>query len=268
MLKHVLQPCERAIIRKDLHNIWHTRMIRLTVILVPALLCLVLPAFYLAIAWFLPAEAGSVSDDLAFLQSAAGEEMTERQLMVYLVAQLLGPMFFLMIPLMVSTTSAACSFVGERENSTMETLLLAPVSLRQIFRAKVAACALLSLIAEAVSLLAFSLVMAIGSVLFETPFYFNLSWAVLVFLLAPAVALFGVTFMVLISGRSKSSMEAMQTSGYLVLPVVLLFVAQLSGAFTLGPVLLLLIAVLVGGADAVLVSIASRSFTPERLLRV
>ena len=98
MLKHVLQPCERAIIRKDLHNIWHTRMIRLTVILVPALLCLVLPAFYLAIAWFLPAEAGSVSDDLAFLQSAAGEEMTERQLMVYLVAQLLGPMFFLMYP--------------------------------------------------------------------------------------------------------------------------------------------------------------------------
>lgn len=74
--------------------------------------------------------------------------------------------------------------------------------------------------------------------------------------------------MVLISGRSKSSMEAMQTSGYLVLPVVLLFVAQLSGAFTLGPVLLFLIAVLVGGADAVLVWIASRSFTPERLLRV
>ena len=97
--------------------------------------------------------------------------MTERQLMVYLVAQLLGPMFFLMIPLMVSTTSAACSFVGERENSTMETLLLAPVSLRQIFCAKVAACALLSLIAEAVSLFAFSLVMAVGSVLFETPFY-------------------------------------------------------------------------------------------------
>lgn len=266
MLNRVLSPGERAIVRKDLRSIWRTRMIRLTVILVPTLLCLVLPAFYLAMAWFLPTDAITAEDDLAFLQAVAGEVMTERQLMVYLVAQMLGPMFFLMIPLMVSTTSAACSFVGEREHSTMETLLLAPVSLRQIFRAKVTACTLLSLIAEAVSLLAFSLVMAAGSVLFQVPFYFNLSWAILVFLLAPAIALFGVTFMVLISGRSKSSMEAMQTSGYLVLPLVLLFVGQFTGLFTLGPILLLIVSLVVGGADVLLVSVASRAFTPEKLL--
>ena len=109
--------------------------------------------------------------------------------------------------------------------------------------------------------------MAAASLLFEVPYYLDWSWAVLILLLSPGVTLFGVTFMVLISGRSKSSMEAMQTSGYLVLPVVLLFVGQLSGAFTLGPGLLLVLSLAVAAADAVLASLASRAFTPEKLLR-
>ena len=109
--------------------------------------------------------------------------------------------------------------------------------------------------------------MAAGSLLFSSPFYFNPAWAVLVFLLAPAVTLFGVTFMVLVSGRSRSSMEAMQTSGYLVLPVILLFAGQFSGLFTLGPLLLLLVFAAVAAADAVLLSAASRAFTPEKLLK-
>lgn len=258
---------ERAIVRKDLRGIWKTRMVRLTVILVPILLCFALPAFYLFLAWMVPETELEGTRELAAMLPAAAEGLSERQLMVVMISRLLGPMFFLMIPLMVSTASAACSFVGERENGTMETLLLAPVSLRQIFRAKVTACLLLSLITELVSLLAFSAVMAAASLLFEVPYYLDWSWAVLILLLSPGVTLFGVTFMVLISGRSKSSMEAMQTSGYLVLPVVLLFVGQLSGAFTLGPGLLLVLSLAVAAADAVLASLASRAFTPEKLLR-
>lgn len=243
-------------------------MIRLTVILVPTLLCFVLPAFYLVLAWIAPPEQLNGTDEIAALLPAVEQGLNVKQLMVYMIAQLLGPMFFLMIPLMVSTASAACSFVGERENSTMETLLLAPVSLERIFRAKVAACALLSLITEAVSFVAFSLVMIAGSLLFSMPFYLNGSWAVLVLLLSPAVTLFGITFMVLISGRSKSSMEAMQTSGYLVLPIVLLFMGQFTGLFILGPLLLFVAFLLVAIADGILIFVASRSFTPEKLLHV
>ena len=266
MKRMLLTLPERAIVRKDLRGVWHTKMVRVTVILVPLLLCFALPAFYLAIAWLAPEDQLATGDFVPFLPNG-GEGMTARQMMVTLISQVLGPMFFLMIPLMVSTASAACSFVGEREHSTMETLLLAPVPLRHIFRAKVAACVLLALAAELVSLLAFSLVMAAGSLLFSSPFYFNPAWAVLVFLLAPAVTLFGVTFMVLVSGRSRSSMEAMQTSGYLALPVILLFAGQFSGLFTLGPLLLLLVFAAVAAADAVLLSAASRAFTPEKLLK-
>lgn len=268
MKKQLFTPQEKAIVRKDLQNIWRTKMIRLTVILVPTLLCFVLPAFYLVLAWIAPPEQLNGTDEIAALLPAVEQGLNVKQLMVYMIAQLLGPMFFLMIPLMVSTASAACSFVGERENSTMETLLLAPVSLERIFRAKVAACALLSLITEAVSFVAFSLVMIAGSLLFSMPFYLNGSWAVLVLLLSPAVTLFGITFMVLISGRSKSSMEAMQTSGYLVLPIVLLFMGQFTGLFILGPLLLFVAFLLVAIADDILIFVASRSFTPEKLLRV
>lgn len=266
-MKLLLDSREWAIARKDLKNVWYTKMARLTILLVPILLCLFLPAVYVTVIALVPEEelAEDAREIAAFF--AGGEAATVRQLLFSMIGQMLGPLFFLMVPLLSSTTAAACSFVGEREHSTMETLLLAPVTLQQIFWAKVAACFLLSVVVELVSLLSFSAVMAVGSIVLEAPFYFNGNWAVLVFLLCPLFTVLGVIFMVLVSGKSKNAMEATQTSGYLVLPVILLFVGQFSGLFPAGPLYLLIAAAVVAAADAVLLRFASRAFTPEKLLR-
>ncbi len=257
---------EWAIVRKDCREVWSARMVRLTLVLVPLLLSVFLPALYLALALLLPEEETGM-EELAGLLPPGMASLTGGQAMFYLIGQVVSPMFFLMIPLMASSVSAACSFVGERERGTIETLLLTPVPVRRIFRAKTAACVLISLLTGAVSFAAFAIVMAVGSALLRTPYFFNGNWAVLVFLLAPAVNLFGVTFMVLVSGRSKSSMEAMQTSGYLVLPLLLLFIGQLSGLFSLNVAAFLILSLLLWAADAALLAAASRWFTPERLLR-
>ena len=180
-MKLLLDSREWAIARKDLKNVWYTKMARLTILLVPILLCLFLPAVYVTVIALVPEEelAEDAREIAAFF--AGGEAATVRQLLFSMIGQMLGPLFFLMVPLLSSTTAAACSFVGEREHSTMETLLLAPVMLQQIFRAKVAACFLLSVIVELVSLLSFSAVMAVGSIVLEAPFYFNGNWRCLSF---------------------------------------------------------------------------------------
>ena len=62
-------------------------------------------------------------------------------------------------------------------------------------------------------------------------------------------------------------MEAMQTSGYIVLPLILLFVGQFTGLFVLGPLALAVLALVIFLLDYGLFRIASGKFTPEKLLK-
>jgi NADH:ubiquinone oxidoreductase subunit K len=73
--------------------------------------------------------------------------------------------------------------------------------------------------------------------------------------------------MVLVSAKSKSYIESVQTSGYIVLPLVLMFVGQFTGLFTLNAVIFLLVSVVVVLIDIPVWMIASRSFTAEKLLK-
>lgn len=125
----------------------------------------------------------------------------------------------------------------------------------------------LSLLVTGISLALFAVTIVVGNFLLDMPFWFDWAWVVLIVLLAPALTVFGVVFMVLVSGRSKSYMEAMQTSGYVVLPLILLFVGQFTGLFVLGPVVLLILSAVIIGLDFLLFHLASGSFNAEKLLR-
>ncbi len=263
----LISSAEQAIVKKDFGEVWNTKMARNTLIALPAILVLALPVMYLIMIYFIPTDQLNGVDKMMQLLPPEASGFTVQQSMFYLMTNLLCPMFFLMIPLMDSTVSAACSFVGEKERSTIETLLLTPMSVKQIFHAKVLGCVILSAISTAVSFVIFSIVISTGDILLHMPFFLNWNWIVLVLLLAPAVTVFGVIFMVMVSGRSKSYMESFQTSGYIVLPVILLFVGQFTGIFRLNALVLLLVSAGVFVIDLLLLLIAYRSFTPEKLLK-
>lgn len=183
------------------------------------------------------------------------------------MTNMMFPMFFLMIPLMVSSVSAATSFVGERERGTLETLILTPMSLQQIFRAKVLGCILLSAIITSISFFAFSIVITVGDIILQMPFFLNWNWLVLILFFAPAVTVFGVVFMVLVSAKSKSYIESVQTSGYIILPLLFLFLGEFTGLFLLNAIHFLIISAVIIALDAVIWGFAARSFQPEKLLK-
>ena len=187
-------------------------------------------------------------------------------MMFYLMTDMICPMLFLMIPLMCSTVSASCTFVGEKERSTIETLLLTPLSLRRIFKAKVFGCIVMSLFSTAISFIAFTIVISVGDIMMKMPFFLNWNWIILVFLLSPAIMVCGVIFMVMVSGRSKSYMDSIQTSGYIVLPIILLFVGQFTGLFRLNALVLLIFSLIFVVLDIILWHFAAKSFKPEKLL--
>ncbi len=262
-----INPAEKAIIKKDFSEIWNTKMARNTMLALPVILVVFLPAMYLAIIYLVPSEQVNGMDKMLSLLPPEAKHFSQRQSMFYMLTNVLCPMFFLMIPLMISSISAACSFVGEKERNTIETLLLTPLSVDRIFKAKVFGCVILSAVSTAISFIAFSITISIGDILLEMPFFLNWNWLVLVLLLAPAITVFGVIFMVIFSGRSKSYMESFQTSSYIVLPLVLLFIGQFTGLFQLNALILLIFSAVVLLLDIVLLAFGSRSFTPEKLLR-
>ena len=258
---------ERAVIKKDFREVWESKMARTTLLVVPLLLVIVIPIVFLVVNIQVPASEVNGVDKIMKMLPPEARGYNIRQGTFYMMTNTMFPMFFLMIPLMTSSVSAASSFVGERERGTLETLLLTPMTLPRIFKAKVLGCISLSAIVTGLSFAAFAIVISVGDILLGMPFFLNWSWLVCVLLFAPAVTVFGVVFMVLVSSKSKSYIEAIQTSGYIVLPIILIFAGQLAGLFSLNAFHLLLISVVIMILDAVIWVITARSFRAEKLLR-
>ena len=129
------------------------------------------------------------------------------------------PAFFLMIPIMTASIMAGSSFVGEKERHTLETLLYCPITLRQIFRAKVLAAFFLSMAVSLGSFLVMCLVLETEAVLLLGSLLPpGANWLVTLFLLAPAVSLVAVTLIVRVSAKAKSVEESQQRAMFLVIP--------------------------------------------------
>ena len=184
-----------------------------------------------------------------------------------LVFNYILPVFFLIIPIMASSIMAASSFVGEKEKHTLETLLYAPLTLNQIFRSKVMASFLLSML---VSLLSFvSMILVV-----ETEAFFlmgallipKLNWLIILLLLSPGVSMIAVTLIVRVSAKAQSMEESQQSAVFLILPLVLLIAGQFSGVMLLSPLLLLALSLVCGVIAWLLLKKSMKRFSYELLL--
>ena len=104
----------------------------------------------------------------------------------------------------------------------------------------------------------------VGSILLGL-FFFGPLWIVVLLLLTPAVSLLGTLSMAILSRRAKDTVSCAQLSGYAALPVILLFVLQLTGLYQLDFPVLLVFGALALAADGFLWMICLRCFSPERL---
>ncbi len=262
-----ISTAEHAVIKKDFREVWDSKMARSTLLVVPLLMVVVIPIVFLLIICNVPPSQVNGVDRIMKMLPSEAANFDIRQGTFYIMTNTMFPMFFLMIPLMTSSVSAASSFVGEKERGTLETLVLTPMALPKIFHAKVLGCILLSAVVTAISFVSFAIVISVGDVLLGMPFFLNWSWLVCILLFAPAVTVFGVVFMVLVSAKSKSYIEAVQTSGYIVLPLILIFTGEFVGLFSLSALHLLLISAVVIVLDVVIWFVTARSFRAEKLLR-
>lgn len=199
-------------------------------------------------------------------QELAG--MTDQQVMLYFMLLYYFAPFFLIIPLMASSVIASDSFAGEKERKTIEALLATPISDSELFLGKILVSFIPSIAITVASFLAYStLVDALCSPIFGGRLLLpNPVWIMLIFGLAPTVALAGIGLTVIISTRVKGFREAQQISVVLIIPIIALVLAQASGAVFIGPVM---VGALIGGfaiLDLLVFNVGIRLFGREEIL--
>ncbi len=286
-----------AIIKKDFRGVAANKRLMTALLVVPLMFTLVLPSIFVFTIHFAPIDP-DFQRLLTLLPMTA--RMGDLKLtLTELILNSILPPFFLIIPIMTASIMAASAFVGEKEKHeletfllagcllplnfnwpiiafvgekekhTLETLLYCPLTVKQIFRAKVLASFLLSMMVSLVSFCAMALVLELETFLLAgclLPLNFN--WPIILLLVSPSISLIAVTLIVRGSAKARSVEESQQSAIFLIIPIVLLLAGQFTGVLLVNAWILLGLGALSALLAWVLLKKSMSRFTNEMLLSI
>lgn len=221
----------RVIMIKDLTAVRRSKAVAVPMVAVPVVLLMVVP-FLLNVAAVIRRDfvitevlgnlPGSVADPILVLPP-------REQLIVLISGYLLAPLF-LIVPMMVSAVLAADTFAGEKDRRTLESLLHLPVGDRELMLGKILATFVPSVAVSWIGFLFYAVIVnGVSWQVTHRIFVPTGQWLVVIFWVGPAVAVVGLGVMVRVSARARSSQEANQLGGAVVLPLIVLAVGQSTG---------------------------------------
>jgi len=240
-----------TIAMKDIKGITGNKQVSTGLIILPLIFAIILPAVFILLIRFVPLtdpEIKTVTNTI--LANLPNGEIKEtitnlpsftQQVIYVIINYLLGSMF-LLIPVINSMMIALNSFVGEKERGTLESLLFAPITVKELFVGKVLSSFVPTMVLTIGSFILFGVITTVITYpMFDAFIFPNTNWLLLVFWLSPIITLFTILIEVLVSARSKSFQEAQQIGGLVILPIVGLFVGQATGMLLISPIILLIV---------------------------
>lgn len=269
MVVRVNRAAVLAIAGRDLRIVVRSRVVLIPLLLVPLVLLLAPPLTLLAARSAPESLVSALAPLIARLPLELVDRLpgqADRQAVVVLLIYVFAPLY-LLVPVMVATVTAAESVAGERERGTLESLLHSPTTDGELLLGK-----LLTpwVIATAVALIAAAAYGVVANLVLTqyglSRLFPNVEWLVLVAWVAPAAAGFGLCLIVAAANRVKTTQEANQIAGVVVLPISALVVAQAAGLVLFGVGLLALTGVFFWVFTFLLFRSARRNFRRDRLL--
>jgi ABC-2 type transport system permease protein len=171
-----------------------------------------------------------------------------------------------MMPLIIPMTVAAFSIIGEKESRSLEPLLATPVKTGELLLGKSIAAVVPAILA---TWLAYA-IFFVGAGLIMPPKVYgallNPMWIIAVTVLAPLLSLLSVSLGVLISSRVNDTRVAQQIGGALVIPVIVLGLAQTAGFILLNAYTFMLGALIIALFDAGVLFFSTKLFQRETIL--
>jgi ABC-2 type transport system permease protein len=172
----------------------------------------------------------------------------------------------LLVPVMFAAVIAADGMAGETERGTLEGLLLTPLTDREIVTAKLLAAWVPATVVGLIGGVVYAVVanLAVGTqvgrlVLPTTEFTVMVLWV------GPTFAAASLAAVSLVSVRVKTTQEAFQLGGVVVLPVIALLVSQATGALLLSVWLLVGAGLVALAIAAALLAFGARSLSRTRM---
>jgi len=262
-----------ALVRRDLTALSRSRGVLIPLLLVPAVLLALFPAM-VGVAPTTVGLPDSLVQELQRLTLGMPEALqqelaayTPTQAAVALILLHFMAPLYLVVPLMVASVIAADSFAGERERGTLEALAFTPTEDRELFLAKLIVAWLPAVAVGLASFVVYGVTVNLSAHavmqrwIFPTP-----AWITLGLWVSPAVAALGLSLNVLISARVSTVQEASQLGSVVVVPLVMLVVAQVSGRLYLDAPRALLLGAALWGLAALLLLAARRLCSRELLM--
>jgi ABC-2 type transport system permease protein len=261
-MKHI-----RTIIGKEWSEVFKNRMVLFTMIFMP----LIFTALPLVMLYFTGqgmtgmGDIGAADVPVEFL-SACTAGMTGGECMqVYVMNQFL--LMFMMMPVIIPTTIAAYSIVGEKATHTLEPLLATPVSTFELLAGKSLAAALPAILIGWGSFGLFLLGLPIIGVSKAVIGYITgPTWILAILAAGPLMAIAAVNFAIFVSSRVNDPRVAEQISALMILPILGLLFAQLAGLIVIDLVVMLSF---IGGmalVDVGLIYLGATIFQREKIL--
>ena len=256
-----------AVTKKDIRGVTLNKQVFAVLLIVPLALVIVLPSIFVLVTAFAPDAASDFQKILDMLPADNGAH-SQQQRIFGLILNNIMPVFFLMIPIMASSVMAASSFVGEKEKHTLETLLYSPLSLKQMFQAKILAGFSVGMMVSYISFAAMMLVLELEVFLLTGKAILpSSSWLAIMLLIAPAISIIAIAVTVRSSAKAQTIEEAQQRAVFLVFPILALLIGQFTGILLISAGLLWGVGAVLAALDLLLMRGAAGSFTYEKLLR-
>lgn len=254
----------KTIIRKEWAEVFKNRLVLFTVLFMP----LVFTALPLTILFFTQdAGLSDLSTDMPAQFSAicpAGATGGEC-FQIYMVSQF--AVLFLMMPLIIPINIAAYSIVGEKTTRSLEPLLATPITTSELLTGKNLAAVIPAVLSTWLGYALF--ILGAFVITGSSPIVsamLNPMWLIAIGLVGPLMSVLSVNFSLMVSSRANDPRTAEQISTVVILPVLLIFLAQISGLFFLNQNIVLLIALATLILDGVVVYLAIQLFQRETIL--
>jgi ABC-2 type transport system permease protein len=262
------------VFRKDWREIRRNWQVLAPIVVIPVLIAVMLPSIILFLPNLTPSTVISMQSLESILKVLPNNILNEvagmsaQQALAYLLMVYFLAPLFLVVPIMASSVIASDSFAGEKERRTIEALLATPLSDSELFVGKVLVAFIPAFL---VTLVCFGVYTVVVDVLAAGMFNGllllpNNMWLLMIFGLAPLVALTSIGLTVAISAKVKGFREAQQISVILLAPILGLVFGQVSGTLFLGSIVLLALIVVFAVVDLLVFYFGVKVFRREEIL--
>jgi ABC-2 type transport system permease protein len=260
-MKHI-----RTIINKEWSEVFKNKIVLSVVLFMPILFAL-LPLVMLGVTSstsmldITPEEAGLPPEFTALCVDMNAGECTQ----VYMLSQFM--LFFVMMPLIIPTTIAAYSIVGEKTTRSLEPLLATPTSTTELLAGKCFAAVIPAVGATFVSFLIFNIGILILGISSKVHAYvLSPTWLLGILLLGPVLAIISAMFAIFVSSRVNDPRVAEQIASVMIVPFMGVFMLSSFGVITLNARSMIIAVIICAFLAAGLLYLGTLIFDRENIL--